>query len=247
MIKLERELEPQGMIDNKEQWQNDLQSAIVSYGSYKNIPKEEKQKLISFYRNDAVRDGLIKSSFGKCAFCECIPSEGGNIEIEHFKPKSKYPEFTFEWVNFLPSCRKCNGSKDSHDTGAEPIINPYDIDPKNVFHFDDIEIKASNTSMKQVAEKTIEVCGLNTVRLWKPRADILVSLRIFSRSIEEAIEELVNADTERKKTNRVKKLREAIDTIEMLTDSSEKYSSFCYDFLKRSEAYCKAKKLLKNA
>lgn len=247
MIKLEREAEPQGMIDNKVQWQNDLQSAITKYGSYKEIPEKEKQKLISFYRNDAVRDGLIKSSFGKCAFCECIPSEGGNIEIEHFKPKSKYPELTFEWDNFLPSCRKCNGSKDSHDTGVDPIINPYDIDPKNAFYFNDIEIKASDNSMKQLAEQTIEVCGLNTVRLWKPRAEILISLRIFSRSIEEATEELANADTERKRTNRVKKLREAIDTIKMLTDSSEKYSSFCSHFLNNSNAYLKAKQLLDDA
>jgi uncharacterized protein (TIGR02646 family) len=247
MIKLEREAEPQGMIDNKLQWQSDLQSAISKYGSYKNIPEKEKQKLISFYRNNAVKDGLIKSSFGKCAFCECIPSEGGNIEIEHFKPKSKYPELTFEWNNFLPSCRKCNGSKDSHDTGLEPIINPYDIDPKDAFYFNDIEIKATNNSTKQLAQKTIEVCGLNTVRLWKPRAEILISLRIFSRSIEEAIEELVDADTERKKGNRVKKLREAIATIELLTESSEKYSRFCINFLENSEAYIKAKQLISYA
>lgn len=243
MIKLEREAEPQVMVINKAQWQKDLQDAITLHGSYKNIPDKEKTKLTSFYRNDAVRDGLVKSSLGKCAFCECIPSEGGNIEIEHFKPKSEYPEFTFEWDNFLPSCRKCNGSKGSHDTVAEPIINPYDIDPKNVFHFVDIEIKASNTDIKQVAEKTIEVCGLNSLRLWKPRAEILLSLRIFTKAIEEAIEELADADTDRKKEIRINKLREAIDTIEMLTDPSEKYSSFCSDFLARSESYLKAKNL----
>ncbi|PSU88919.1 TIGR02646 family protein [Photobacterium kishitanii] len=247
MIKLEREAEPQIMISNKAQWQKDLQDAIAVYGKYKDIPKIEKKKLTSFYRNDAVREGLIKSSEGKCAFCECIPSEGGNIEIEHFKPKSEYPELTFEWDNFLPSCRKCNGSKGTHDTVLEPIINPYDTDPNNVFHFVDIEIKASNTDMKQIAEKTIEVCGLNTLRLWKPRAEILLSLRIFTKAIEEAIEELTDADTQRKKEIRINKLREAIDTIEMLTNSSEKYSSFCSDFLRRSEVYLNAKSLVKDA
>ena len=246
MIKLEREDEPKVMVDNKAQWQKDLQDAIALYGSYKDIPDKIKKKLTSFYRNEAVRDGLTKSSFGKCAFCECIPSEGGNIEIEHFKPKSEYPEFTFEWENFLPSCRRCNGFKGAHDTVVEPIINPYDIDPKNAFHFVDIEIKASITDIKHIAEKTIEVCGLNTLRLWKPRAEILLSLRIFTRSIEEAIAELSNADTARKKAVRINKLREAIDTIEMLTDSSEKYSSFCRDFLERSEAYLKAKYLVEN-
>lgn len=235
------------MIDNKTTWLGDLKAAIASYGSYKKIPEKEKQKLISHYRNDFVRSALIKSSFGKCAFCECIPSEGGNVEIEHFKPKSIYPDLTFEWINFLPSCRKCNGSKDSHDTGAEPIINPYDTDPKDVFYFKDIEIKAIESPLKESADKTIEVCGLNTVRLWKPRAEILVSLRIFSRAIEEALEELENADTERKKINRVKKLREAVETIETLTLSGEKYSSFCHHFLESSEVYHNAKQLLENA
>lgn len=246
MIKLEREAEPQVMVDNKAQWQKDLQGAIAQYGSYKAIPDKEKNKLTSFYRNDAVRDGLIKSSQGKCAFCECIPSEGGNIEIEHFKPKSEYPEFTFEWENFLPSCRKCNSSKGTHDSVLEPIINPYDIDPENAFHFVDIEIKPSNTDTKKVAEKTIEVCGLNTLRLWKPRAEILLSLRIFTKSIEVAIKELADADTQRKKEIRINKLREAIDTIEMLTNSSEKYSSFCSDFLNRSEAYLSAKAIIRD-
>ena len=247
MIKLEREVEPQVMVDNKVQWQKDLQGAIAKYGSYKAIPEKEKNKLTSFYRNDAVRDGLIKSSHGKCAFCECKPSEGGNVEIEHFKPKSEYPEFTFEWDNFLPSCRKCNSSKGTHDTVSDPIINPYDIDPENVFQFVDIEIKPSNSDTKKIAEKTIEVCGLNTLRLWKPRAEILLSLRIFSKSIEEAIEEIASADTTRKKEIRTNKLREAIDTIETLTDSSEKYSSFCRDFLKRSDVYLRAKDLVEDA
>ena len=247
MIKLEREIEPQVLTDNKSTWLKNLKNAITAHGSYKKIPEKDKQKLISFYRNDQVREALVRSSSGKCAFCECIPSEGGNIEIEHFKPKSIYPDLTFEWLNFLPSCRKCNGSKDSHDTGVEPIINPYDTDPASAFYFDDIEIRAAETDSKSVAENTIEVCGLNTVRLWKPRAEILVSLRIFSRSINEAMDEIELADTERKKSNRVKKLREAIETIELLINPKEKYSSFCREFLLRSEVYSKAKQVLDNA
>ena len=244
MIKLEREAEPKVMIVNKSTWLNDLKVAISKYGSYKDIPEREKQRLTSFYRNDDVRDALVKSSSGKCAFCECIPSEGGNVEIEHFKPKSIYPDLTFEWLNFLPSCRKCNGAKDNHDTGMEPIVNPYDVDPKGIFYFDDIEIKASEGTNKDIAENTIEVCGLNSVRLWKPRAEILVSLRIFSKSIEEAIKEYDLADTTHKKRHRIKKLREAIETIEMLTIPSEKYSSFCLHFLSKCVPYIQAKELL---
>lgn len=246
MIKLEREIEPLIMKSNKSEWLRDLQAAIANYGSYRKIPEKEKQQLTSFYRNNDVREALVKSSRGKCAFCECIPGEGGNVEIEHFKPKSIYPDLTFEWLNFLPSCRKCNGAKDSHDTGVEPIINPYDVDPKGLFYFDDIEIKAHISANTGIAEKTIEVCGLNSVRLWKPRAEILVSLRIFSKSIGEAIQEYHCADTDRKRAHRIKKLREAIETIDMLTDPTEKYSSFCVHFLNKSSTYTEAKRLLED-
>lgn len=29
-----------------------------------------------------------------------------------------------EWDNLLPSCKRCNGTKNAHDVVAEPIINP---------------------------------------------------------------------------------------------------------------------------
>lgn len=47
------------------------------------------------------------SGHSRCMFCE----DSHSNEIEHFKPKSIYPEHTFDWGNFLYACGICNGGK----------------------------------------------------------------------------------------------------------------------------------------
>lgn len=244
MIKLKREEEPQILVDNKINWTNNLIEAVTRYGSYKDIPKEEKNNLVSKYNHIEVKNALIKSSFSKCAFCESIPSESGNVEIEHYYPKSIYPNETFNWINFLPCCRKCNESKSNHDTKKEPIINPYDVEPNDVFIYELFNIKEKDSTLKNIAKKTIDVCSLNSQRLWKPRAEILLAIHQFSSDLHNLIEEFKEADTERKKTNKLKNIRETIDRIEDLMKPNERYSGFCKFYIENSSEYQEAKDLV---
>lgn len=242
MIKLERKNKPQILVDNQAQWQLALDSAVAKYGSYKEIPKKEKESLISYYRHSQIKEPLFESSHEKCAFCECKPGEGGNIEVEHFKPKSIYPELTFEWSNFLPTCRKCNGSKLDHDTGSTPIINPYETDPEEIFYYSDIRVQAIDHN--EIARTTIEVCGLNSVRLMKPRSEILVSLHDFSDAIQQAVEEYRNCGSERQRVHRSRKLAESIERIEVLANHTERYSAFCKYYLNHCKPYNEAKEIV---
>lgn len=43
----------------------------------------------------------------RCMYCE----DNEVHQIEHFWPRVKYPELTFEWLNFLYACGLCNGPK----------------------------------------------------------------------------------------------------------------------------------------
>ena len=247
MIRLNRTSKPKLLEDNEYTWLCHLKAAIAAYGSYSAIPQDEKSKLTKFYRHDDIKEELFKTSFEKCAFCECKPAEGGNIEVEHFKPKSIHPDFTFEWENLLPSCRKCNGSKLDHDTAIAPIVNPYEMDPKEIFEYSDIRILAKSGASKSIGDNSIEVCGLNSVRLMKPRSEILVNLYFFQDTLQEAMADYHDADTGAKKRNRVRSINEAIEKIEQLTDPREKYSGFCSNFLENCEIYNKAKALIKDA
>ncbi|CUA93783.1 HNH endonuclease [Comamonas thiooxydans] len=240
MIKLSRDNKPAVLINNENSWTTSLIEAVTVFGGYSKIPAEQKEKLLIHYRHQEIKSVLFKSSLEKCAFCETKPGESGNIEVEHFAPKSIYPALAFNWENFLPACRKCNDRKGGHDTVSYPIINPYDSDPEDIFHYTDIKIAVNNIH-KEIGERTISVCGLNSVRLMRPRADILVSLHSFSESLEEAIKDYEDAETDIKKQNKKRKIREALEIMESMTKPSETFSGFCKDYLKRCAPYHEAK------
>lgn len=244
MIKLYRNPKPKILKDNQTTWTNALLNAVSQYGDYSKIPKDIKDQLLKYYRHEKIKEALFTSSLQKCAFCEIKPGESGNIEVEHFAPKSLYPERAFDWENFLPACRKCNGSKDDHDTLNEPIINPYDLDPAEAFYYKDIKIAAKDNQHKKPAELTIKICGLNSSRLLRPRADILISLHGFSDALEAAIQDYTGANTPRKKKERKRKIMEALDTIENLATPSEKLSGFCREYLQECEPIITAKKII---
>lgn len=97
MIKVNKPSEPPKiLLNNNEKWTNDLISAVEKYGSYKDIPRDVKERLLKYYKHKDIQKILFDSSYRKCVFCECKPAEGGNIEVEHFAPKSLYPNLTFK-------------------------------------------------------------------------------------------------------------------------------------------------------
>lgn len=44
------------------------------------------------------------SGGNRCMFCE----DSAASQIDHFRPKSRYPELVFSWTNFLYACGRCN-------------------------------------------------------------------------------------------------------------------------------------------
>ena len=71
-----------------------------------------------------VRDALARD-FGRiCAYCEqpCQwPTRTGSLRneetIDHFRPRSRFPNLQFDWLNLLYACKRCNRSQ---GTGAGP-------------------------------------------------------------------------------------------------------------------------------
>ncbi|MRT39600.1 hypothetical protein GJV03_20785 [Acinetobacter sp. RIT698] len=241
MIKLERPaIEPIILIEKAEECTKNLMHLIKKYGSYSKIPIKQKNSAISLYKHEEIKNILFPSSFKKCAFCETFPEDSGNIEVEHFLPKAQYPEKIFDWKNLLPSCRKCNGNKGEHDTVKEPIVNPYEMDPKDFFEVDFLKIKAKN----EIAKTTLKACGLNSVRLYRPRSDICKEFSFFEDELETHIEEFKILKTKIKKKNKLKKINESIDVIEALRASDSAHSFFCNFLIERSEPFNIAKKIV---
>jgi hypothetical protein len=105
-----------------------------------------------------LKDALLAMSGNKCCYCEAdISEESKYLEVEHFHNKDKYQNEVLEWDNLLPSCKRCNGTKSSHDTIIEPIINPCNINPKDHLLFWNYRIKAVDS----LGRMTISVLNLN--------------------------------------------------------------------------------------
>ena len=99
---VDRGPEPQGLDSIRSKFTPDW----VNY--YKKCTGQKPEdSLWSKFRKD------IKERFSDlCAYCErrCDDDIG---EIDHFKPKSRFPNLVYEWSNLILACSNCNRSKDN--------------------------------------------------------------------------------------------------------------------------------------
>lgn len=156
MIRLERATKPSFLTDEKVQ---ELTDKFKSDGT-------------SVWHIDELKKILLDSSYGKCAYCECnLTEESKYMEVEHFEDKKNNPDKVILWENLLPSCKRCNGKKSTHNVITEPIINPYEDFPKEHIKLKNYRFYKIDASIK--GENSIEVLDLNNYeRLIFPRFEI---------------------------------------------------------------------------
>lgn len=59
------------------------------------------------YAERDVLEALHRDFFGKCYLCERKLAIG-EIEVDHRRPVSEWPEGTYDWPNLFPACAFCN-------------------------------------------------------------------------------------------------------------------------------------------
>lgn len=95
------------------------------------LTKKYKDDDSDVWKQTYIIEALSKMSANKCCFCETkLGEESKYMEVEHFHPKSLYPDEVVSWKNLLPICKRCNGKKKAHDTEDESIIHPVVDNPK---------------------------------------------------------------------------------------------------------------------
>ena len=134
------------------------------------LTKKFKKNKINVWNNDKIKEPLLNSSNKKCAYCECsLDKEAQYMEVEHFEDKDNNSDKVVEWENLLPSCKRCNGSKSTHDVIIKPIVNPYVDEPKEHFKLKNYRLKRKTDKGKE----SIDVCDLNnSQRVVKVRFEI---------------------------------------------------------------------------
>lgn len=110
MLKMKEASLPNSVI----QYLSSKQSEIDSKPSYPEQVSEGKKlwKSKSQAQFKKIRTKLESICVGKrrCNYCEDSVAD----EVEHIKPKDIYPQFVFNWDNYLFSCGNCNGPKSNH-------------------------------------------------------------------------------------------------------------------------------------
>lgn len=131
-----------------------------------------------------ITETLLAASHNKCAYCEVTLEPYQGMQVDHLNPQSRRPDLVVEWTNLLPSCGKCNGAKSNHDVTREPVVNPFDHDPR-----DHLALNVGHLAgISAWGRTTIEVFGLN--RLSKERASWLMELAGLIADLLETLKEL---------------------------------------------------------
>ena len=80
-------------------------------------------------------DDLRRVFGGLCAYCETTC----NGEVDHFRPKSKFPSLVYVWSNWLYACHDCNFAKLDRWPSmgyVNPCSNSSQAQPEDYFDFD---------------------------------------------------------------------------------------------------------------
>jgi uncharacterized protein (TIGR02646 family) len=106
----------------------------------------------------------MASGLERCMYCE--DSEG--TDIEHFWPKSAYPERAFDWHNYLFGCSRCNSNfkrgRFPLDDGGQPLlINPTEEEPLEHLRF--LTRTGNYAARTPKGDSSIDVFGLNRTTL----------------------------------------------------------------------------------
>ena len=140
------------------------------------------------YRHRNIKDDLVRMFRSKCAYCESKITHVDYGHIDHYRPKSKFPDLTFEWSNLLLACGIFNGTKYKGEQFPEvdeggPLINPCDDDPNDHFNFfyDPVARIASVYGTTDRGETTERLLGLNRHDLRDYRSRFVRKLHVLAR------------------------------------------------------------------
>jgi uncharacterized protein (TIGR02646 family) len=159
MIRVSRRSPPRVILEHGRQWTKLLLQAKTA---------KERKRILLKYGHASIRTALNYIFNGKCAYCESKIAQVSYAHIEHYRPKSKYPQLAFDWDNLLLSCSVCNSSHYKGDKfpGANeggPLLNPCQDDPEEhlVFVFDRHLFVASIYGASARGRVSEQVLGLN--------------------------------------------------------------------------------------
>jgi 5-methylcytosine-specific restriction endonuclease McrA len=85
--------------------------------------------LLDSYRDPELKAHLVAEAYGKCIYCESKITHVYFGDIEHIKPKSRFPAERLNPENLALACAVCNNAKGEYWEDDATLLNPYSDDP----------------------------------------------------------------------------------------------------------------------
>ena len=126
------------------------------------------------------REDLERIFYSLCAYCE----HRVKGEIDHFKPKSVFPELVYVWSNWVFACHDCNSAKRNEWPAlgyVDPCARFEPAFPERYFVFDtQVGFIHPNPSLSEnlraKSQQTIDDLGLNDYLHMKRRVERILLL-----------------------------------------------------------------------
>lgn len=91
------------------------------------LPGKTKKDFPSLWGK--AKPALAKMSRRKCAYCEGEINAERSGQVEHFKPKARFPTLAYDWGNYFLACGGCNGAKSDRWPAQGGYLRPDAVDP----------------------------------------------------------------------------------------------------------------------
>ncbi len=180
MNKLDRKKvdKPDCLTKMSKKWTADFKQKREKQPNYWNWHQYKKEKVEHLLMKE-----LSEMSDYHCSYCGIFPlkKDVGGRSIDHFKPKSKFPDLSFDWTNLFASCPDCQRIKGSDYPIEFDALKP-DSDNYNFRYWFRIDWTNNHiipnperTENEQyIAKETIKWLGLNDGERPQARYDELV-------------------------------------------------------------------------
>ena len=168
MINLKKSNSPEILKRNRKKWTRE-------YLQYRSGALANEAAAVR-YRHADVKQQLISDCHGKCIYCESKILHISPGNIEHMRPKSRFPEQVCKWSNLGLVCDECNRRKGNkwHDPRSRSFRNPFVDGPDEHILFAGPMITHRLGSVR--GEITWRELGLDRVELFKMRGERLAVL-----------------------------------------------------------------------
>ncbi len=179
MRKLQRPTAPDCLIENTRHWTETFITARQQNAAHKFSWRSQP-----CYRT--IRTHLVDMTQAHCAFCDGSVGAESLETIEHFRPKSRFPELAYRWDNLFLCCNACQAAKGEHfdDKLLKPDHDDYHFHRYFVNNYRTGELEpnpAATTEDQERARTTLALYRLNSPMRKKLRLDML---KYFNRRDE---------------------------------------------------------------